>query len=64
MSFGYRDEDWVDPAPTKTVIVKCEDCDFWIPCPCGRATCGYGWCEDSGDFTERDDECEQEVSWR
>lgn len=53
MSFGYRDEDWVDPDPAK--VVRCNDCEYWLECPCG---CGNGWCTDFSEFTSRDDECE------
>lgn len=54
MSFGLRDEDWVDP--DDPIPIKCRDCEYWQPCPCG---CGYGWCADRAcDFTEEDDGCE------
>lgn len=51
MSFGLRDEDWVDPDDE---TVECMKCEFWEPCPCD---CGYGWCSEKDEFTERDDEC-------
>lgn len=33
MSFGLRDEDWVEPDPEP--IIKCRDCEFWERCPSG-----------------------------
>lgn len=56
MSFGYRDEDWVDPEPT--VFVKCEDCDYWEPCPCGSVKCDYGWCHENGEYSIANEGCE------
>ena len=53
MSFGLRDEDWVDPDPPR--IVKCRDCEEWVVCPCG---CGIGWCNADGEFTDEEHECE------
>ncbi len=54
MSFGLRDEDWVEPDETESI--KCRDCEYWAECPCG---CGYGWCTDSRcEFTKEDDGCE------
>ena len=45
MSFGLRDEDWVEPDPEP--IIKCRDCG-----------CEWGWCSESkNDFTREDDEC-------
>lgn len=52
MSFGVRDEDWVEPDPEP--IIKCRECPEWSECPCG---CGYGICGQSGDYTREDDEC-------
>lgn len=51
MSFGLRDEDWVDPDPEE---IKCRDCTRWAECPCG---CGWGWCKAMDDFTKGDWEC-------
>lgn len=53
MSFGYRDEDWVDPPDP--VFVKCEACEWWRECDCG---CGWGYCTDRGQSTKADDGCE------
>ena len=53
VSFGLRDEDWVDPDPSR--IVKCRDCEEWVVCPCG---CGMGWCNADGEFTDEEHECE------
>lgn len=54
MSFGLRDEDWVDPDDPEPI--KCRDCDCWAECPCG---CGWGWCTDNRcEFTKEDDGCE------
>ena len=33
MSFGLRDQDWVDPPEEPPVI--CRDCRNWTECPCG-----------------------------
>lgn len=53
MSFGLRDEDWVEPDPEP--IIKCRDCEFWERCPSG---CEWGWCTDHRcEFTREDDEC-------
>lgn len=52
MSFGLRDEDWVDPDEEKPV--PCRRCEHWEPCPCG---CGKGWCSYCEEFTDEDDEC-------
>lgn len=54
MSFGLRDEDWIEPDPVQAV--KCRECDDWDECPCG---CGYGWCFANKEFTHEDEECEQ-----
>lgn len=43
MSFGLRDEDWVEPDPEP--IIKCRDCEFWERCPSG---CEWGWCTTTG----------------
>ena len=52
MSFGLRDEDWVDPDPEP--IVKCRDCEEFVACECG---CGWGWCRSNCEFREEIDEC-------
>lgn len=53
MSFGLRDEDWVEP--DLEPIIKCRDCEFWERCPSG---CEWGWCTDHRrEFTREDDEC-------
>ena len=52
MSFGLRDEDWVDPPEQEPI--KCHDCDEWFECDCG---CFYGWCKSGKCFTHGDDEC-------
>lgn len=52
MSFGLRDEDWVEP--DEQPVSQCRDCDDWIGCACG---CGWGWCRVNGDFTREDDGC-------
>lgn len=39
MSFGYRDDDWVNPDPEPEL--PCELCVSYNPCPCG---CGQGFC--------------------
>lgn len=55
MSFGLRDEDWVDPEPE--VWVRCSDCPEWVKCPrCGEC----GWCLADGEFTSFDHGCWQE----
>lgn len=52
MSFGYEDEDWVDPDEGDGA--PCCECECWEPCPCG---CGEGWCERMREFTRRDEAC-------
>lgn len=52
MSFGVRDEDWVDPEPEEERT--CGECDMWIPCPCG---CRWGWCSVADDYTDENDGC-------
>lgn len=63
MSFGLRDEDWVDPDPE--VFVRCGDCDSFVECPCG---CGWGFCgrepNDEAVFMRREDGCYQRPEWR
>lgn len=52
MSFGFRDEDWVDPPSSFT---SCTECDNWNPCPhCGEK----GWCIEYNEYTNEDDWCE------
>ncbi len=53
MSFGIRDIDWVDPDPEP--VVKCRDCEYYDPCPCG---CAHGWCTYHEQFTEENEECD------
>lgn len=53
MSFGLRDEDWVEPEDPEPI--KCRDCDEWGRCP---GDCGYGWCRLNGEFTREDDGCD------
>lgn len=53
MSFGLKDEDWVDPEEHRPIL--CRDCEYWEQCPCG---CNWGWCTDFfQDFTRGDDGC-------
>lgn len=52
MSFGLRDQDWVDPPEEQPVI--CRDCRNWTECPCG---CGYGWCREYKEHTHETDDC-------
>lgn len=61
MSFGLRDEDWVDPDPE--VFVRCRDCERYTPCPCG---CEWGICDADGEATymRRYDGCWQQPRWR
>ena len=50
MSFGYRDEDWVNPDD----CIYCEDCPEWHPCPDG---CDWGWCQENCEFTRSTTYC-------
>lgn len=43
MSFGLRDEDWVDPPEEPVYEGACRDCARFTECPCG---CGWGFCAD------------------
>lgn len=52
MSFGLYDKDWVDP--DQKPEIKYEDCEYWIPCPCG---CRWGWCTEANDYTDDKDGC-------
>ena len=52
MSFGLRDQDWVDPPEEPPII--CRDCGRWTECPC---VCGYGWCSSFKEFTHETDDC-------
>lgn len=42
MSFGYRDEDWVDPPEIPDYEGTCSGCARFTACPCG---CGWGFCD-------------------
>ena len=37
MSFGMRDQDWVDPPEPPTFRAHCGDCNHFHECPCGAA---------------------------
>lgn len=53
MSYGIRDEDWVDP-PERIPLI-CKKCIEWNECPhCGE----YGWCEAEEMMARWDDQCE------
>lgn len=50
MSFGYRDEDWVDPDEDPTYFVsKCEDCNY---CEVHPDNSSIGYCTYYHDWVE------------
>lgn len=53
MSFGLRDEDWIDPDEGE--IVECRNCENWNECPENDK---WGWCESFKMFTDCFGECE------
>lgn len=50
MSFGVRDQDWIDPPEPPTFRATCRDCNHCHECPCGE----HGFCEEIGEFVELD----------
>lgn len=50
MSFGYRDEDWIEPEEH----ISCYECDNWWECPDG---CGWGWCIEHNEFMRSGEYC-------
>lgn len=48
MSFGMRDQDWVDPPEPPTFRANCGDCNHFHECPCGA----HGFCDEIGEFVE------------
>lgn len=55
MSFGVRDEDWVDPPEPAECIGY--DCEAYRGCKT-REGYEYGYCESSCVYIEKGDECE------
>lgn len=53
MSFGIRDEDWVNPDPEPVII--CANCEHYEPCPC---ECGWGWCKANEWHTHETENCQ------
>lgn len=51
MSFGYRDEDWVDPPEPQSFRVTCRDCENCNLCQCGR----HGFCTELMEFIDPDE---------
>lgn len=49
MSFGLRDQDWIDPPEEPIFRAHCSDCTHFDACPCG---CGYGWCSEIGEHVD------------
>lgn len=51
MSFGLRDQDWIEPPEPETFRAAHRDCANCTPCPCDR----HGWCSEVGEFVELDE---------
>lgn len=51
MSFGLRDQDWVDPPEPETFKAHCRDCTNCRMCPCGD----HGFCTEIGEYVEPDE---------
>lgn len=54
MSFGYRDESWINPIEDDGERICTIDCEHFHRCPCG---CGEVFCDLSYEWVLEDEVC-------